>query len=84
MAEVSAAMKVINNEKCSTREGKQRAMNDYQNKLSRSPNEADLNKRHSLKNIGTMKLIINDKHAFNGGTKIFKNKNQNRSTSGGF
>ena len=69
MVEASADMKVITNKNSlHSRKKTKQTMKREQNKLSRSPNEADLNKRRSLKNRGTMKLNINLKHSFNRGT----------------
>ena len=57
--------------------GKQKRLLRITNKLSRSPTEADLNKRRSLKNIGTMKLNINSKLSFNGGMTRSLKQNTN-------
>ena len=55
MFEDGAAMKNDQNQNLSTLGGKQRAIKD--NKInSRSRTDADLNKRNSLENRGTMKL----------------------------
>ena len=63
---------------------KTKGYEQLQNKSSRSPNEADLNKIRSLKNRDTIKLNINLKHSFNGGTtRSLKFKTQNHSKNGG-
>ena len=45
----------VNKQNLSTLGGKQRAVNNYKQKLSRFPNEADLTKDALLENRGTMK-----------------------------